>query len=95
MLHVLCEVVKSAPGETVQMRIPALVEVVNQVEALPQLSVNTLIRKFNVKLLSRLALRTLPGVRIRRTGIDCIVTRGPVTELLFSAIARPCRRDLC
>ncbi|KAH8825282.1 TBCD protein [Flagelloscypha sp. PMI_526] len=66
-LHVLCEVVKSAPIETVQMRIPALADVVNQVEALPQLSFNTLIRKFNVKLLSRIALRTLPGVRIGRT----------------------------
>lgn len=68
MIHVLCEVVKSGPVDIVQPRIQTLTEIATAVEASAQLNANTLIRKFNIKLISRIALRTLPGVQRRRAG---------------------------
>ena len=60
--------VKSGPAEQVQAKIPEFMEISRAIEHCPALEGNTIVRKLKIKLLSRLALRILPGKRVTRKG---------------------------
>jgi hypothetical protein len=60
-LKVLCEVVKSGSAEQVQAEHEQLLLLSRNIRDSPSLSNNTVVRKFESKLISRIGLRLLPG----------------------------------
>ncbi|KLO11459.1 TBCD protein [Schizopora paradoxa] len=62
-LQALAEFVKSTPLEVLQMHSPSIRDVLEFVSGFPDLMQNTIVRKYNVKLISRLAIRALPAKR--------------------------------
>jgi tubulin-specific chaperone D len=60
-LSVLCEVVKSGSAEQVQAELVDLMTVTRIVKQTSTFTNNTVVRKFNTKLISRIGLRLLPA----------------------------------
>jgi hypothetical protein len=66
---VICEILKTGPTEQIQQAIPLILRIQDNVATNSVYSSNSLVRKFRVKLISRLALRLLPAKsRLRRKG---------------------------
>jgi hypothetical protein len=66
-LGVLCEVVKSGSAEQVQAELVDLMTVTRIVKQTSIFTNNTVVRKFNTKLISRIGLRLLPaGLNTKR-----------------------------
>jgi hypothetical protein len=66
-LGVLCEVVKSGSAEQVQAELVGLMTVTRIVKQTSTFTNNTVVRKFNTKLISRIGLRLLPaGLNTKR-----------------------------
>ena len=61
ILGVLCEVVKSGSAEQVQAELVELMAATQIVKQTSTLTNNTVVRKFNTKLISRIGLRLLPA----------------------------------
>ncbi|KAF5389176.1 hypothetical protein D9757_003527 [Collybiopsis confluens] len=61
ILHVLCELGKSGPLELFQSRASDFIALAEAVDTKEILIANTIVRKFKTKLISRIALRLLPG----------------------------------
>lgn len=60
-MGVLCEVVKSGSAEQVQAELVDLLTVTRIVKQTSTFTNNTVVRKFNTKLISRIGLRLLPA----------------------------------
>jgi len=71
LLKVLCEVVKSGSAEQVQAEHVRLLLLSRTIQGSSSLSNNTIVRKFESKLISRIGLRLLPGssANSRRHGL--------------------------
>ena len=65
-MGVLCEVVKSGSAEQVQAELVDLLTVTRIVKQTSTFTNNTVVRKFNTKLISRIGLRLLPASLNRR-----------------------------
>ena len=66
-MGVLCEVVKSGSAEQVQAELVDLMTVTRIVKQTSTFTNNTVVRKFNTKLISRIGLRLLPaGLNTKR-----------------------------
>ena len=66
-MGVLCEVVKSGSAEQVQVELVDLIAVTRIVKQTSTFTNNTVVRKFNTKLISRIGLRLLPaGLNTKR-----------------------------
>ena len=61
ILQVLSEVSKSGSAEQVKESVDDLLAIAQVLQGQKGLSINTLVRKFRVKLVSRIGLRLLPG----------------------------------
>ena len=62
-LQVVCELVKAGSTSQVIPHAPLLLDIARSVESNKALTNNTLVRKFRIKLLSRVVLRLLPPRR--------------------------------
>ncbi|EIN12617.1 TBCD protein [Punctularia strigosozonata HHB-11173 SS5] len=61
ILRTVCEIGKSGPVEEIREKTSELLDLARVVQGRSSAMANTIIRKLRVKLLSRIALRTLPG----------------------------------
>ena len=77
-MGVLCAVVKSGSAEQVQAELVDLMTATRIVKQTSMLTNNTVVRKFNTKLISRIGLRLLPAglnIKRRKGSISSIPTR--------------------
>ncbi|KAG6890812.1 hypothetical protein C0995_003245 [Termitomyces sp. Mi166 len=66
VLQVICEVVKSGPSNQIQQESIRLYALAEAIDRHRTFSNNTAIRKYKTKLLSRIAIRSLPGMNLER-----------------------------
>ena len=80
-MGVLCEVVKSGSAEQVQAELVDLLTVTRIVKQTSTFTNNTVVRKFNTKLISRIGLRLLPASlnRKNRKGPSSSISTGTLS----------------
>ncbi|KAG6814258.1 hypothetical protein H0H92_015373 [Tricholoma furcatifolium] len=66
LLQVICDVLKSGSSEQIQQEIGLLSAIADSLEEREIFSNNTAVRKYRTKLLSRIAMRSLPGGSFER-----------------------------
>jgi hypothetical protein len=66
ILQVLCQVAKSGSSEQVQSEGTPLISLARILQDNATLSVNTIVRKYRTKLISRIAIRLLPAKPVAR-----------------------------
>ncbi|SJL07399.1 uncharacterized protein ARMOST_10746 [Armillaria ostoyae] len=90
LLQVLCEVLKSGSVGQVEQALPDVLAIAATLEGESTLIVNTVVRKYKTKLVSRVALRILPARSARRTdsedSIDVPDSIEIVLEQLFQSL---------